>query len=86
MGSLWATKKDNDDELGQNGANGHEESNDDMPVASSRYSGEADERTRLLPHQPPPPAEGFLSPDDPAVSFMLSSSTKRLQSPRLTFQ
>jgi pimeloyl-ACP methyl ester carboxylesterase len=61
MGSLWGSKKDDDPE--QNGING-ESSNHNAPPRNS----EADERTRLLPRQPPPPAEGYLSPDDPAVS------------------
>jgi len=56
--ALWSTKTDNDDEAHQNGANG------ENGQSASRQSG-ADERTRLLP---PPPAEGYLSPDDPAVS------------------
>lgn len=47
-------------------------SNADSSISQHRFS-EADERTRLLP---PPAAGGFrgyLSPDDPAVSSILSA-------------
>lgn len=66
MVSLWGSKKDEDlearppvDENGDGESSGH--------VSQARIS-ESNERTRLLP---PPTAggrEGFLSPDDPAVS------------------
>lgn len=58
MVSLWGSKKDDDAEAVSSGD----------PSEQPRLS-EANERTRLLP----PPAggrEGFLSPDDPAVSFI----------------
>lgn len=56
MVSLWGSKKDDGPGAAgpQNG-----ESSDHAPTRRS----EADERTRLLP-----PAPGYLSPDDPAVS------------------
>lgn len=58
MVSLWGSKKDDDAEgTPQNG-----ESSDH--IAEPRAS-EANERTRLLPSQP---HDGYLSPDDPAVS------------------
>ncbi|KUJ23991.1 uncharacterized protein LY89DRAFT_692826 [Mollisia scopiformis] len=63
MVSLWGSKKDGDDpesEAQQNG-DGAEPSSEPAPA---RHSVEANERTRLLP----PPHEGYLSPDDPAVS------------------
>ena len=52
MVSLWGSRKDDDPQ--QNGING--ESSDRM-VAQEPHDSEADERTRLLPRQPPPPAE-----------------------------
>ena len=61
MVSLWGSKKDDDPEdtsaRPQNGEQSH--------AAEPRHS-EANERTRLL--QPPPQSQGYLSPDDPAVS------------------
>jgi len=59
MVSLWGSKKDDhpEDDHSQNGDSSE-------PLAQPRVS-EANERTRLLP---PPPHEGYLSPDDPAVS------------------
>jgi pimeloyl-ACP methyl ester carboxylesterase len=65
MVSLWGTKKKNNDPEGRT---------TDSPAESSisqPRTSEADERTRLLP----PPAtggrDGYLSPDDPAVSSLL---------------
>jgi hypothetical protein len=66
MGSLWGTKNGDDPEPNGINGNGSEPSDRIEP----RHSDEADERTRLLPRQPPPPAEGYLSPDDPAVSYL----------------
>lgn len=72
MVSLWGSKKDDDPQAQQNG---HEEvdstlngTSENMPRDSSEQ--QADERTRLLPQQrlPPPHADGYLDPDDPAVS------------------
>ncbi len=63
MVSLWGSKKDENPEAdGQNGGQNGESSD---PASQPRPS-EADERTRLLP----PPREGYLSPDDPAVSVL----------------
>lgn len=59
MVSLWGSKKDDDPDAV---ASGNGESSE--RIAQPRLS-EADERTRLLP---PPSREGYLSPDDPAVS------------------
>jgi hypothetical protein len=58
MVSLWGSKKDND--------NAADESRIDVPGEAPPRHSEADERTRLLP--PPSRRDGFLSPDDPAVS------------------
>lgn len=59
MGSLWATKNDDDEEppLTRDGEPSTRQQ------APPRPSTEADERTRLLP----PHQDGYLSPDDPAV-------------------
>jgi len=61
MVSLWGSKKDDDAEARTTVSNGE---SSEQPRLS-----EANERTRLLP---PPAAgrEGFLSPDDPAVSLI----------------
>merc|ERR1712093_147962 len=56
--ALWGNKND-DDPDGPVSQNGDSSSHVVLPRAS-----EADERTRLLP----PPSQGYLSPDDPAVS------------------
>lgn len=63
MVSLWGSKKGDD-----SAADGTQHENNGPPheEAASRHS-EADERTRLLP--PPSRHDGFLSPDDPAVSY-----------------
>jgi hypothetical protein len=70
MVSLWGSKKGDDPEgAAQNGESGGQH------VVQPRVS-EADERTRLLP---PPSQEGYLSPDDPAVSpssLVLSNDLK----------
>lgn len=60
MVSLWGSSKKNGD---------NQDDQEEQPGATSsqshgRTSGEATERTRLLP---PEPREGYLSPDDPAV-------------------
>ena len=62
MVSLWGSKKDDEPDQGDDaehvGGEGRHQ---------PRHSGgrEPDERTRLLP----PRNDGFLDPDDPAVSF-----------------
>lgn len=69
MVSLWGSKKDGDDpeaDVNGNGV-GAESSTEPQPP---RQSVEATERTRLLP---PPPHEGYLSPDDPAVRTQFPS-------------
>lgn len=57
MVSLWGSKKNDDNAADES----RSEAYGDAPRAS-----EVDERTRLLP--PPARQDGFLSPDDPAVS------------------
>jgi hypothetical protein len=58
MVSLWGSKKNDDNAADES----RSEAYGDAPPRAS----EADERTRLLP--PPARQDGFLSPDDPAVS------------------
>lgn len=60
--ALWGTKNDDDPEGTTASQNGDSSSHVVVPRA------EADERTRLLP----PPSQGYLSPDDPAVSALSS--------------
>jgi hypothetical protein len=68
MVSLWGSKKDDDPEpAGTQNVESSERIITNQPPRNS----EADERTRLLP---PPTREGYLSPDDPAVSFGLQKS------------
>jgi len=73
--SLWGTKKkddnDNGDQPPQDGQVDHENEQEGMPVqrADGTRRREPNERDRLLPAQPRPPhADGYLDPDDPAVS------------------
>lgn len=62
MGSLWGSKNDDEEErpLTRDG-----EPSTRQQSHPPRQSIEADERTRLLP----PNQDGYLSPDDPAVSL-----------------
>lgn len=60
MKSFWTSKKDGADDQGQ--SDQPDAQNEDL---HARTSQEATERTRLLP---PDPNQGFLSPEDPAVS------------------
>lgn len=62
MVSLWGTKKGDDDENG-NAPLLH----DDAESSGTPRHSEPDERTHLLP-PPPNGHDGYLSPDDPAVS------------------
>lgn len=69
MVSLWGSKKDgnHDSAPGSVHSRPHSQngnSNEHVASQRPRYSHEADEHTRLLP----PGHDGFLSPDDPAVS------------------
>ncbi|TKA83840.1 hypothetical protein B0A55_00131 [Friedmanniomyces simplex] len=66
--SLWGTTKKNDDEQENEGLNGQD---DEMPSSRSQQSRsrEPNERDRLLPSNPRPPhRDGYLDPDDPAVT------------------
>ena len=74
MVSLWGSKKDDDAE-GTPHAGG-------PSVQQPRLVAEADERTRLLP---PPTHEGYLSPDDPAVSLVRPWLLPKLPSRRRQF-
>ena len=62
MVSLWGSNKNGEE---------HPDQDDDQPRAASSHGdpqarrSEANERTRLLP---PQQGDGYLSPDDPAVS------------------
>lgn len=74
MVSLWGSKKDDDDNEQHNG-NGEDmprDSDDNARAPPSRREyerREARETDRLLPSNPRPPhADGYLDPDDPAVS------------------
>ncbi|KAI9640802.1 hypothetical protein NHQ30_010642 [Ciborinia camelliae] len=73
MVSLWGSKKngDHNEAPGSVHSRAHSQNGDSSEHVASeqtppqpRYSHEADERTRLIP----PSHNGFLSPDDPAVS------------------
>jgi hypothetical protein len=69
MVSIWGSKNRDEEEDDGNRTNGHDGS------SSRGGQHEPDERTRLLQ---PETREGFLSPDDPAVSkplLLYSSST-----------
>ncbi|KAL1651150.1 hypothetical protein SLS58_000487 [Diplodia intermedia] len=64
MVSLWGSNKDDD----MNGSDsGAPRRSDDGPRRSYDER-EPDERTRLLHHPHPPNSDGYLDPDDPAVS------------------
>ncbi|KAJ9648352.1 hypothetical protein H2201_000527 [Coniosporium apollinis] len=73
MVSLWGSSKDNNNPDGsgsvtpREGEEGQSQSQSQRPTSGSRR--DPDERTRLLPRRPPPPnSDGYLDPDDPAVS------------------
>jgi len=59
MVSLWGSKKTDhqDGDEPEHGADEHD-----------RDAQEPTETTRLIPRPPPPHADGYLDPDDPAVS------------------
>lgn len=68
MVSLWGSKNDGEEE--RDGGDAPVTDGDEGTHENPRHpdSHDADERTRLLPRR----HEGYLSPDDPAVSFSLS--------------
>jgi hypothetical protein len=73
MASMWRSRQDDAQTDGDD--NNHTTGND-TPTRASRRSyehHEPNERTRLLQHHPPPTAEGYLDPDDPAVSLPVLS-------------
>ena len=69
MVSLWGQNKG--DERGHDRAEGQDSGESRAgPNESSREQEDTDERTRLLPqsHHRRPHRDGYLDPDDPAVS------------------
>jgi hypothetical protein len=72
MVSLWGSNKNDDEEEHDSAVPRDSEGNDRPPPSRREYQrreDDANERTRLLPAQPRPPhADGYLDPDDPAVS------------------
>nr|POE49500.1 uncharacterized protein c23c11.06c [Quercus suber] len=64
MSSLWGAKKNTNSSAAQD----DEHENGDMARHSEEHGRQPTERDRLLPDRRPPPAEGYLDPDDPAVS------------------
>lgn len=72
-GSLWGSKRDDEEEHNQvNGEAGENStmraSHDEPRPRSSRSRREPNERDRLLGAHQPPHSDGYLDPDDPAVS------------------
>lgn len=61
MSRLWGKRRDNN--------SGEEARNQDQPPARDSEEINADERTRLLP---PREGQGYLRPDDPAVSVSIA--------------
>lgn len=68
MVSLWGSKNDEEEERegGDAPVTDGEEDTQDNPRHSNSHN--ADERSRLLPRR----HEGYLDPDDPAVSLAVS--------------
>lgn len=65
MVSLWGTNKNGDEQAQET----HIEHSNDMPRASEDEAREPTERDRLLPReQGRSRHDGYLDPDDPAVS------------------
>ena len=64
MVSLWGSK-DNGEERNEDDPEPPAEGEDSRQTSHHARGHDPDERSRLLP---PPRREGFLSPDDPAVS------------------
>ena len=85
MVSLWGSSSKNDEEEreplnGENGEDGEEDTGAARasPRRAERRHREPDERSRLLPRN-----EGYLDPDDPAVSTSIRlSSVSPAQSQR----
>jgi len=68
MVSMWGSKKDDGNQNGSGTATPRDSG--DRPRSRPSYEArEPDERARLLPSNPRPPhSDGYLDPDDPAVS------------------
>lgn len=81
MVSLWGSNKDGDENDAENGSTTprNSEGGSRPPPSRREYERrEADERTRLLPAQPRPPhSDGYLDPDDPAVSYLFATQPSR---------
>lgn len=73
MVSLWGSKNDGEEERdgGDAPVTDGDEGTQDNPRHSDSH--DTDERTRLLPRR----HEGYLSPDDPAVSLAVSRQPLR---------
>ncbi|KAF2270622.1 mitochondrial integral membrane protein-like protein [Lojkania enalia] len=62
---MWGSKNSNQ----QNGEEPHDDHSSSRPISRRSYNPrEPDERTALLRQPRPPNADGYLDPDDPAVS------------------
>ena len=72
MVSLWGSKKNDDEEEDRPGSPDTRGTSSGPPPARESHPG-ADERAPLLPREQRqrPRADGFLDPDDPAVSSLL---------------
>ena len=66
---MWSRKKKTDDD----DVRESESPATERPVSSRMSEDAPTERTRLLQQRPPPPrADGYLDPDDPAVCLLPS--------------
>ena len=74
MVSLWGSKKNDEEQEAGSTRGSNSRGGSRAPPSREEYEqreADADERTRLLPRQPRPPhADGYLDPDDPAVSYI----------------
>ncbi|GAB7341455.1 hypothetical protein MBLNU457_7694t1 [Dothideomycetes sp. NU457] len=72
MVSLWGSKNNDEEQDAGSNRGTNSRGGSRAPPSREEYEhreAEADERSRLLPRQPRPPhADGYLDPDDPAVS------------------
>lgn len=65
--SLWKGSKNGEQQEAED--EGQPRPSSSSQERSERHSEEPTERTRLIAQRRPPPAGGYLDPDDPAVSF-----------------
>lgn len=77
MVSLWGSKNNDEEQDAGSNRGTNSRGGSRAPPSREEYErreDEADERSRLLPRQPRPPhADGYLDPDDPAVSHLHGS-------------